>query len=78
MKKNNRRSELLRLIAVRALANVDQLQPASRARVYDGVALILPKSDPLRDSAQRLAFHLREAEEQQHRFTALLAEQPTN
>jgi hypothetical protein len=69
-KKRNRRHELLRFISKRALAGYERLPIGERANLFEGLSIILPK--PEAELAQRTAFHLRQAQEQQQRIEQLL------
>lgn len=64
-----------RMVAQRALREVELLSAAERAELYEAVALILPEAEA--EEARLTAFTIRESEQQQLKFRALLGPTPT-
>ena len=63
-----------RLIARRALVNVEALNAADRADVYEAIAIIMKSVHPEESTeAQRIADTIREAESAQMKFHVILS-----
>lgn len=65
-----RKSQLLRLVAQRAMIDFDDLTPIKKADLLSGLSMLLPKSEA--EEAKHTSFLIREAETHQMKFKGLL------